>query len=527
MKPIYNSFFVHTYSLISDGYTPDTCVSTLLPSLHQNSDTKLPSEANDTRDDIDIVEEIEEDLMSINIQNVIHVDEKDYKKMNIPTENSIDDEENNESTERIPEENDSSEFRRDSKKNNSSIDIRKVAIELGISLPGNVNVKEEDTPRNLCEEFLIDSGQVTLNDHGLEELTSSTEKQSSDTESNLSEVDIEAHPNSDLPNFMLLFPKEEILTEMEKEEMKKVASLVEQYHENVLTHQLSRTGSLHNQSLDSINNSESEIAGNIQKILVDQLAASSTKKSSKPSIDVPNLTFFTESTSISSEKITIKVKPDSFNQLPENIDAEIKTAGSSISSVETVSSTSSPFNMAVLGPSGISDEQHRPKSASPSIIYSIFEDEEIDDDNLFGSGEGSELLKHANHNKSVDHISTVDVLYKRTPIKTSIKTPNLFLDLSPATRRKKYAGGNSLSDPSMADIKERDKSPLPPTQPYFTPQVQRPQPFLSDKPLTKQTSTSGLGSSLGKSPPHLEIEKDTSGAWSSPRSQQDELLGIV
>jgi len=497
--------------LISDGYTPDTCVSTLLPSSNQNSDTKLPSEAKD------IVGEIEGDLKSINIQNAVHVDGKDYENMNIPTEYSIDDEESNVSTEPIPEENDSSEFRRDSKKNNSSIDIRKMAIELGISLPENVNVKEEDTPPNLYEEFLLDSGQVTLNDQGLEELESSTEKHSSDTESNLSEVDFEVHPNSDLPNFMLLFPNEENLTEKEKEEKKEVESFVEQYHESVLMKQISRTGSQHNQSFDSINNSESEVAGNTQES-VDQLA-SSTKHSLKSSIDVPYLTFFTESTSTSSEKITIKVKPDS-----ENTDAENKTTGSSISSVETVSSTASPFNMSVLvGLSGKSDEQHRPKSASPSIIYSIYEDEEFDDNNLFGSGEGSELLKHSNHCKSVDHISTGEGLVKRTPI----KTPNLFLDLSPATKRKKYAGGNSMSDPSTADIKEGDRSPLPPTQPYYTPQVQRSQPFLSNKPLTKQKSTSGLGSSFEKSPPHLEIEYDTSGAWSSPRSQQEELLGIA
>lgn len=481
-----SNLFLVLILLISDGYTPDTCVSTLLPSLNQNSDTKLPSEAKDTRDDIDIVEEIVGDLKSINILNAVHVDGKDYEKTNIPTENSIEDEERNVSTERILEENGSSEFRRDSKKNNSSIDIRKMAIEFGISLPENVNVKEEDTPPNLYEEFLQDSGQVTLNDQGLEELESSTEKHSSDTESNLSEVDFEVHPNSDLPNFLLLFPNEEKLTDKEIGEKIEAASIVERYHESVLDHQLSRTGSQHNQSFDSINNSESEMP------------------------------FFTESTSTSSDKITIKVKPDSFiNQLPENTDAEIKTAGSSISSVETVSSTSSPFNMAEL--SGKSDEQHRPNSASPSIIYSIYEDEEIDDDNLFGSGEGSKLLKHANHSKSVDHICTGEGLVKRTPI----KTPNLFLDLSPATRRTMYAGGNSMSDPSTADIKEGDRSPLPPTQPYYTPQVNRPQPFVSNKSLTKPKSTSG------KSPPHLEIENDTSGAWSSPRSQQEELLGIA
>lgn len=507
-----SNLFLVLILLISDGYTPDTCVSTLLPSLNQNSDTKLPSEAKDTRDDIDIVEEIVGDLKSINILNAVHVDGKDYEKTNIPTENSIEDEESNESTERILEENGSSEFRRDSKKNNSSIDIRKKAIEFGISLPENVNVKEEDTPPNLYEEFLQDSGQVTFNDQGLEELESSTEKHSSDTESNSSEEDFEVHTNSNLPNFGLILPKEE--TENEIRQKIKVASIVEQYHESVLTHELSRTGSQHNQSFDSINNMESEIAGNIQES-VDQLTSSS-KHSLKSSIDVPCLPFFTESTSTSSDKITIIVKPDSFiNQLPENTDAE-KTAGSSISSVETVSSTSSPFNMAEL--SGKSAEQHRPESASPSIIYSIYEDEEIDDDNLFGSGEGSKLLmKHANHSKSVDHICTGEGLVKRTPI----KTPNLFLDLSPATRRTIYAGGNSMSDPSTADIKEGDRSPLPPTQPYYTPQVNRPQPFVSNKSLTKPKSTSG------KSPPHLEIENDTSGAWSSPRSQQEELLGIA
>jgi hypothetical protein len=504
--------------LISDGYTPDTCVSTLLPSVNQNSDTKLPLEAKDTRDNIDIVEEIEEDLMSINIQNVIRGDGKNYEKTNIPMENSIDIEENNESTERIPEENDSSEYRRDSSIINSSLDIRKIAKELGISVPENVNVKEEDTPHNLCDEFFRDCGQLTLNDQGLEELESSTGKHSSDTESNQSEVNFEANPSSDLPIFSLLFPKEENLTDKEKEEKKEVDSIVQQYHESVLTQQLYRTGSQHNQSFDSINNSESEMAGNIEEIPDDRLAiASSTKNSFKSSIDVPNLTFFTESTSTSSEKITIKVKPDSFDQLPEKTDAKIKTAESSISSVETVSSTSSPFNMAVLELSGKFDQQHRPKSASPSIIYSIFEEEEeeIEDYKMFGSGEGSELLKHANHSKSMDLISTGEGSVKRTPI----KTPNLFLDLSPATRRRIYTGGNSMSDPSTVDLKEIDKSPLPQTQPYYTPQVQRHQPFLSKQSLTDS-------SSFGKSSPHREIENNTSGPWSSPRSQE-ELIGIA
>ncbi|VDI27683.1 Hypothetical predicted protein [Mytilus galloprovincialis] len=469
------------------------CISysrALYASVHQIPDTKFESvcQINDTKldaptaakgENVDIVKEIEEDLKSIHISN----DCETPKKIEISEKK------------REPEENDSLENTGDLEKAgdraNSSIynQVRRLAIDFGLSLPEHVTFQETEPPDNLFEEFMIDIGAITFNSLGLEECESTTEKRSSDSDVSQSDLEFEAQPHSDLPNFALLYPK--ALTEEEKVVKKEREAIVDEFTDKILSHQLSRTES-QNRSFDSYFSSQSEVS---QEKIIDQM--------SKSSLDVPNLTVFYERNPVISK--TQQERKDSENS------TLTMTALNTLSPPSSVSSGSVEQRVEVL---------QRPTSTSPSIVSSMFsiaEEDDIDDENLFGSGEGVNLLQ-PNLSKSMEtETRTRDISVKKT------NHAKLYLDLSPATKRKQFAGG-SRSDPNTASVSTDQTSPLPPTAPYFTPQVQRAAPFMPVRSIPK--TTSGLGSSVGKSPPHtphLSIENDTSGAFSSPQSQQEEI----
>ncbi|CAG2252009.1 MAP3K14 [Mytilus edulis] len=434
-------------------------------------------------ENVDIVKEIEEDLKSIHISN----DCETPKKIEISEKK------------REPEENDSLENTGDLEKAgdraNSSIynQVRRLAIDFGLSLPEHVTFQETEPPDNLFEEYMFDIGAITVNSLGLEECESTTEKRSSDSDVSQSDLEFEAQPHSDLPNFALLYPK--ALTEEEKVVKKEREAIVDEFADKILSHQLSRTES-QNRSFDSYFSSQSEVS---QEKIIDQM--------SKSSLDVPNLTVFYERNPVISK--TQQERKDSESS------TLTMTALNTLSPPSSVSSGSVEQRVEVL---------QRPTSTSPSIVSSMFsiaEEDDIDDENLFGSGEGVNLLQ-PNLSKSMEtETRTRDISVKKT------NHAKLYLDLSPATKRKQFAGG-SRSDPNTASVSTDQTSPLPPTAPYFTPQVQRAAPFMPVRSIPK--TTSGLGSSVGKSPPHtphLSIENDTSGAFSSPQSQQEEIDKLI
>ncbi|XP_063421524.1 uncharacterized protein LOC134706482 [Mytilus trossulus] len=486
-RPGSEKLLQHEAFKMLDDFNQEILYSTLYASVRQIPDTKFESvrQINDTKldapssaegENVDIVKEIEEDLKSIQISN----DCETPKKIEISEEK------------REPEENDSLEntgvLEKAGDRANSSINnqVRKLAIDFGISLPENVNCQETEPPENLFEEYMFDIGAITLTSLGLEECNSTTEKRDSDSDVSQSDLEFEAQPHSDLPNFALLYPK--ALTEEEKVVKKEREAIVDEFADKILSHQLSRTES-QNRSFDSYFSSQSEVS---QEKIIDQM--------SKSSLDVPNLTVFYERNPVISQE-----RKESENSTPTI------TALNTLSPLSSVSSGSVEQRVEVL---------QRPTSTSPSIISSMFsiaEEDDIDDENLFGSGEGVNLLQ-PNLSKSMEtETRTRDISVKKT------NHAKLYLDLSPATKRKQFAGG-SRSDPNTASVSTDQTSPLPPTAPYYTPQVQRAAPFMPVRSIPK--TTSGLGSSVGKSPPHtphLSIENDTSGAFSSPQSQQEEI----
>ncbi|XP_052095951.1 uncharacterized protein LOC127731125 [Mytilus californianus] len=457
-------------------------------SVRQLNDTKLETPTSAKEENVDIVQEIEEDLKSIRISN----DSEIPKQIVISAKK------------KEPEENDSLEntgdLEKTGDKTNSSINnhVQRLAIDFGLSLPEQVNFQETEPPDNLFEEYMFDIGAITFNSVGLEECESTTEKKSSDSDVSQSDLEFEAQPHSDLPNFALLFPK--VLTEEERVEKMETEAIVDEFHDKILSHQLSRTES-HNRSFDSYFSSQSEVS---QEKIIDQMT--------KSSLDVPNLTVFYERTSCPVISRTQQDHKDSENSTL----TEIAPNSNTLSPQSSVSSSSVDQKVEIL---------QRPTSTSPSIVSSMFsiaEEDDIDDDILFGSGEGVNLLQPNLSRSMENETRTRDISVKKT---NHVK---LYLDLSPATKRKQFAIG-SRSDPNTANVSTDQTSPLPPTAPYYTPQVQRTAPFMTT-PRSIPKTTSGLGSSLGKSPPHtphISIENDTSGAWSSPISQQEEIDKLI
>lgn len=471
--------------LFLDGAGPDVFYSTLISSVRNLTDENKIQPPD--QQEIDVLAQIEEDLQSL------HVDSIQNERLNSLRER--------ESARKSPVENEEQPTENENRQN-SSIDIIKIAKDLGLSVPEDVVIREEQPPNDPYQQFLIDNGEISMNVAGLEELESSTEKQSSDTEQSFSDLDFEDNPHSFLPVFQLLFTKEEALTEQEKQDNQQRKQFIDDHNERVLSSQLSRSES-QNKSFDSQVSSRVESSELPQERILDHI--SELPAFTRSSLEVPNLTVFKDSSSLSSDKVTLKDNSGSSEQSDSKASVASKISSPKEASVGLLtSSTSSALSPKI--------EIHRPTSSSPSSMFSIRE-EDISEDDLFGSGEGVDLLKPKAPTTSPSSISgnsnNSAIAKKTTPGK-------LYLDLSPASRRRKFT--DSKKGPNTADI-QSSTSPVPPTAPYFTPQMQKPPPFQAG---SKSKSKHLGGSGLSKSSSHGSQEN--SGDYS--HSQQQEEIGM-